>query len=428
MAIMRARFDNAVLLLALVVLSVSVCSNSNSGALAASGVTDNVFTQWNGVAQRVVRTAGVPSQIAHRLYAFVALSQYKALQLAYKKELKIPEVAPVYAAHYVLSELFPYLQSSVFDGIIAQYIFPLNLTEEEDAEYQKLALEFAKKLLLKRVLDGSQRWAKFQPAPPGGPTGAYQFVPNQTFVLYPQLGSTDPFVIHSPEDWDIYGPPPKIPSAQYNSDYDTIVTAGNSLSPLQTQYEKDTAKFWEDGSNTSAVGGQLFNATLAIVGPLGLKDTAKLFTKLAVGGYDAQIVTYFLKYKYKSWRPYTAVKQGDSVHPPNPNYATFLKIPPHPEYPSGHSTTGGSFASAVTKFLGISVDDPTPNGPYKVFTESYVLPPRTFKTVTDLLADLDNSRVWAGLHFPTATNVGYRVGFDVSNYVWENFEKKFGDL
>lgn len=60
-------------------------------------------------------------------------------------------------------------------------------------------------------------------------------------------------------------------------------------------------------ADTSSSSGQLFNATLAIVGSLSLKDTAKLFTKLAVGSYDAQIVTYYIKYKYKFWRPYTAI-------------------------------------------------------------------------------------------------------------------------
>jgi hypothetical protein len=53
---------------------------------------------------QVVRTLGVPSQIASRDYTLLHLSQYKALQLAHKTSGVHPEAAAAYAAHYVLSE------------------------------------------------------------------------------------------------------------------------------------------------------------------------------------------------------------------------------------------------------------------------------------------------------------------------------------
>ena len=53
---------------------------------------------------QVVRTLGVPSQIASRTFTLLHLSQYKALQNAYKLGSSHPEAAAAYAAHYVLSE------------------------------------------------------------------------------------------------------------------------------------------------------------------------------------------------------------------------------------------------------------------------------------------------------------------------------------
>ncbi len=53
---------------------------------------------------QVVRTLGVPNQIAARIFSFVHISQYKALQSAYKQGIAHPEIAAAYAAHYVLSE------------------------------------------------------------------------------------------------------------------------------------------------------------------------------------------------------------------------------------------------------------------------------------------------------------------------------------
>lgn len=54
-----------------------------------------------------------------------------------------------------------------------------------------IAFEFT----VHRVDDGSQEWVNFVPSPPGSAPGVYQFTPNQTYVLYPQLSTTKPFVI-----------------------------------------------------------------------------------------------------------------------------------------------------------------------------------------------------------------------------------------
>lgn len=44
-----------------------------------------------------------------------------------------------------------------------------------------------------RVNDSTQQWAAFKPAPADGPAGAYQFTPNQTYALYPQLANATTF-------------------------------------------------------------------------------------------------------------------------------------------------------------------------------------------------------------------------------------------
>ncbi len=38
-----------------------------------------------------------------------------------------------------------------------------------------------------RLTDGFVEWAAFVPSPANGPVGKYQFTPNQTYALYPQL-------------------------------------------------------------------------------------------------------------------------------------------------------------------------------------------------------------------------------------------------
>uniref|UniRef100_A0A7I4CC44 Uncharacterized protein n=1 Tax=Physcomitrium patens TaxID=3218 RepID=A0A7I4CC44_PHYPA len=291
------------------------------GSFWARAEADNVITQWHFAAQRVVRTLGVPSQIASRTYTLLHVSQYKALQLAYKIGASHPEAAAAYAGHYVLSEIFPTQQSTSFDGLIDKQITPLELTEEEDAAIRKIGLQFAKSLLKKRTHDGSQQWIKFVPSPAGGPTGKYQFTSNQTFVLYPQLGKTRPFVIKSVAKFNTNGGPYAIPSSKYNTDYEEIATVGNVNSSSFTDFFKETAKFWEAGANTSTVNGQLFNATLAVVKDISVKDLAKLFAKISVAQYDSSIAGWQQKFKYLHWRPITALRCDIQIPPRY--YSTF---------------------------------------------------------------------------------------------------------
>lgn len=73
-------------------------------------------------------------------------------------------------------------------------------------------------------------------------------------------------------------------------------------------------------------------------------------------------------------------RQGDSTHKPI-LFTPVLKTPPHPEYPSTHSSAAGAWGEVLAKYLKISISQDTPNGAYTVETESYLLPPRTFKTI-----------------------------------------------
>jgi hypothetical protein len=411
---MASRF----LLLALVTLIVS---------FSARAEVDNVVTQWHFVAQRVVRTLGVPSQIASRTYTLLHLSQYKALQLARTTSGAHPEAAAAYAAHYVLSEIYPTQQSTIFDGVIDKQITPLKLSAAKDEATRGAGLKFAKTLLKKRACDGSQEWIKFTPAPPGGPTGKYQFVANQTFVLYPQLARTRPFLIKSVKSFDRYGGPYAIPSAKYNKEYDELATAGNANSSQQTASFRETAKFWEGGANTSTINGQLFNATLDVIKheSVTVEDTAKLFAAISVAQYDSAIAGWQQKFKYLFWRPVTALRQGDSSHQPIV-FTPSLRTPPHPEYPSTHSTAAGAWAKVLARYLGIDLAHKLPS--YSVATEGYPLAPRTYKTLQAAEVEVGVSRVYGGLHFRKSIEDGLSVGEDVGDYVWEHFEEEFGDL
>ncbi|BBN01653.1 hypothetical protein MPTK1_2g09150 [Marchantia polymorpha subsp. ruderalis] len=397
--------------------------------VAADGIegVDNVITQWNAVAQRMVRLLALPNQIAGRLFLELHVPQYRAIQLALKKKSKSPESAAHYAAHFALSELFPAQQSPIFDIFIASKISELGLSAADDREAERIGVSVAARFLKSRTNDGSQKWAKFQPAPLDGPVGKYQFTPNQTFALYPQLATTRPEVIKAAEDFDTLGGPPSIPSAKYNSDYQTLATVGNANSPLQTKLLKDTARFWEDGGNTSGIVGHLFNMSLAVTGTkISTIETAKLFTKLSVAYFDGAIAGWYQKYKYLFWRPITALRQGETTHAPLPTYDTYLRTPPHPEYPSTHSVNAGAWAAIVSRSLGVPMTQKI--APFTVATEGYLLPTRTYTSIQDPSVEIYLSRVYGGVHFPKAGKDGLQLGINVGEYVYDHFEEVYGRL
>ena len=94
----------------------------------------------------------------------------------------------------------------------------------------------------------------------------------------------------------------------------------------------------------------------------------------------------------------------------NPVFAT----PPHPDYPSGHSTGGGAVAVAWESLLGkhYSFD----NHIYDYLG----MPPQHYDSFNDMAQDIGRSRVYAGIHYQFSCDEGNKQGRKIA----ENIEKK----
>ena len=147
-------------------------------------------------------------------------------------------------------------------------------------------------------------------------------------------------------------------------------------------------------------------------------DSTRLFAMVDVIGADAGIAVMQAKYHYLFWRPVTvidptSVTAADGFGPSpgyddgNPStseqvgWRPLLTTPNHPEYPSAHGSVSGAIALAFASFLGtdqinltIHGFDPTPGKPATNLDAV-----RTFATPDDLLTEIVNARVWAGLHY-----------------------------
>ena len=121
---------------------------------------------------------------------------------------------------------------------------------------------------------------------------------------------------------------------------------------------------------------------------LDLPHATRALANMAVAMYDSGVACWDAKYTYWSARPIT----------PDPDIKVLFPTPPHPSYPSGHSTV--SAAAAVT-LASIFPDE-----------ESDLL---------GMATEAAYSRCWAGIHYPsdddTGTTMGHTVGYMVSEAV-----------
>ena len=132
---------------------------------------------------------------------------------------------------------------------------------------------------------------------------------------------------------------------------------------------------------------------------------------------DAGIACMDSKYHYLLWRPVTAIRNadqdGNAGDDADPTWSPLLTTPNHPEYPSAH----GCVTAAVTGVLAsvlktptINIDVPGATGGGTTLTTS-----RHFDTAHDLLENVANARIWAGLHYRFATTAGVKSATKSAN-------------
>ena len=84
-----------------------------------------------------------------------------------------------------------------------------------------------------------------------------------------------------------------------------------------------------------------------------LANTALFFARAAIANYDAQLTGWKVKYHTLHWRPITAFRLGYPGFQPVPEWTSLLRIPAHPEYPSGHTVTVGAILEVLLRTPGI---------------------------------------------------------------------------
>ena len=136
------------------------------------------------------------------------------------------------------------------------------------------------------------------------------------------------------------------------------------------------------------------------------EKTLYTYTKTSIAIADAFISCWDEKYYSNLIRPETLINEhiDDSWEP-------VLQTPPFPEYTSGHSVVSGAAAVALTSIYGddFAFDDDT--------ELPYGLPVRSFNSFREAADEAAISRMYGGIHYRAAVEVGVKQGRDLGALV-----------
>lgn len=258
--------------------------------------------------------------------------------------------------------------------------------------------------------------ARWQPTPPSYMDG-----------LEPNWNKIRPFVLDSAAQFKPI-PPPKFSMDKKSTFYKELKEVYDISKKItadgDTSEEIAIAQFWDCNPYVSVTRGHLMFAVKKITPGahwIGItkiatkKDNANFsktvfaYTKTSIAIADAFISCWDEKYRSNLVRPETLINAyfDDEWKP-------ILQTPPFPEYTSGHSVVSGAASTVLTSIFGdnFNFDDDT--------EVLYGLPIRSFTSFNAAADEATISRMYGGIHYRAAVEVGVGQGRKIGDLVTNN--------
>ena len=146
-----------------------------------------------------------------------------------------------------------------------------------------------------------------------------------------------------------------------------------------------------------------------------LAESAKAYCLVGFAAADAFSACWFAKYKYFLLRPVTYIREVI-----DPTWNPLIGTPPYPDYTSGSSMIGGAAPVVlITLFGDTGFQDKTHLGSplYTPDGGPFVLPERSFTSLTYAGEEEMESRVIGGVHFRRACLEGLKSGRCIGNTI-----------
>jgi hypothetical protein len=406
--------------------------------LFAAPVTANgdAVSDWNSIAFQTI-SAAVPARPGPTSVLDLALVQiavYDAVQAIdrrykpYHVEIPAasgsPEAAAAKAAHDMLVHLFP-SQTASLDETYNQYLFNHGLSEADPGV--SVGQMAAAAIIELRSNDG-----RFPPnqVPFVGGLNPGEWRPTESFIqpllppsfapmATPWLANVTPFTLNSGDQFRP-APPPPLDSHEYTVAYNEVKTMGARFNSTRTDEQTDFALFW--ATNYILVWNRVVRDVSAEhINNLG--DSARLFALVNMAMADAFITSWDSKNAYVFWRPLTAIRSGDedtnSDTIGDPDWQPLINTPNYPDYTSGANAATGAATRSLALFFG------TNEFTFTVWTTNpaAIQQSRTYTRFSDAARDVVNARIYEGIHFRFADEVGRKQGRRVAQWAFSHFLK-----
>jgi hypothetical protein len=115
------------------------------------------------------------------------------------------------------------------------------------------------------------------------------------------------------------------------------------------------------------------------------------------------------KYEYNFWRPITAVRNGgddgNDATEPDPGWLSLIDTPMHPEYPCAHCICAGAVGEVLEARFGKGEVPPI-----EMTSAGAPGVTRRWTRIADYVREVDDARMWGGVHYRNSTEVGEAMG------------------
>jgi len=323
------------------------------------------------------------------------------------------DAAVVAAAHTVLKTYFP-SASSALDAARASSLatIPDGLGKTNGIAAGEAA---AVAMIAHRAVDGAAPPQFHMPL--SADPGVWQLTPGcpPSGGVLAHWGNVTPFGIKSSDQFRS-APPPPLSSRAYARDYNEVKEVGSATSLVRSADKADIARFYNVVLAVATWNPAV--AQVALARRTSLSENARIFALLNMAISDGLVSVMETKYHYDFWRPETAIRAGDVDGNPktdaNPAFTPFITAPCFPSYGSAHAAGSNAARQIAETFFGddgISVTLSHPAIP------GVILQYESFEEIAD---DIDDARVYGGIHFRFDQRAGARQGRRVGAWIYRH--------
>jgi hypothetical protein len=228
-------------------------------------------------------------------------------------------------------------------------------------------------------------------------------------------GKMTPFGIVSGDQFRS-NPPPSLSSGRYARDYDEVKRVGGVGSTERPEDPSSVARFYAATSAAYAWNQAAVQVMASQRSSLAARARTLALLNMAIS--DGLVSSMETKYFYHFWRPVTAIRAGDtdgnSRTESEAVFTPFITTPSFPSYPSAHASASYAAREILERAGG--------RGQQSITLSNAAIPDviLQYTNLQQITEDIDDARVYGGIHFRFDQDAGAWQGSHVGEYVYKH--------